>query len=134
MARRGGSRYRSLRQRLRALTVRRKRGLNTPCWEWCSVKRGRTGNYPRVNLWAEGQARQLAAHRLSKVVSEIGRARDEHLALALYDLYKVAGFELDHECENPCCVRPSHLTWRDHDDHLELTVQRRRARRGRCDE
>lgn len=118
--------YGSLAERLRASADERLKTHQTPCFEWRLVLRGRTGNYPRVNVRHSGQHRQFAAHRLAKVLSECGS--DEHLAPLLYDFYNVAGFELDHECENPRCIRPSHLVWRDRGEHLGLTIQRRRER------
>jgi hypothetical protein len=121
--------YQTLAHRLQASTAPKRRRLRTPCWEWTGLTRGRTGDYPRINVRIDGVHRQFSAHRLAKVLAEVGD--DEHLVAALYDLYRIAGFELDHECENPRCIRPSHTTWRDHDEHLQLTIERRRARRSR---
>lgn len=104
-----------------------------PCWLWTSTLRGRTGNYPMINMRVEGSHRQLAAHRVALVVREIMErgGEDWDLFWPLYLMYSVAGFEADHsECNNPKCVNGDHLVWRTREEHLELTISRRRARLG----
>lgn len=114
----------------------RLRGLSTidledpdSCWTWNSTLRGRTNTYPRINLRIEGEHRQLSAHRVSLIVAEILEAgEDWDLLWPLYLFYSIAGFEADHNCNNPKCVNSSHLTWRTREEHLELTLGRRKAK------
>lgn len=100
------------------------------CWLWTSTTRGRTGNYPMINVRVDGQHRQLAAHRVSLVAKEImDNGGDWDLFGPLYELYSIAGFEADHsECNRPLCVNCSHLVWREKEEHRALTIQRRRMR------
>ena len=57
---------------------------------------------------------------------------DWDLFWPLYLSYSTAGFEADHECNNPLCVNSCHLVWRTQEEHLELTLQRRRERKVAC--
>lgn len=108
------------------------------CWLWKGVLRGRTKNYPRINVrTVEGGHRQLSAHRLSLVVREILEAggEDWDLIWPLYHLYLVAEFEADHStCNNPRCINDAHLVWRTKEEHLALTIERRRKRVRVCPE
>lgn len=100
------------------------------CWLWTSTVRGRTGNYPMINVRVEGSHRQLAAHRVALVAREVmENGGDWDLFWPLYLFYSVAGFEADHECNTPLCVNSCHLVWRTHEEHLALTLARRAARK-----
>ncbi len=120
--------YLDLYHRLRGLS---RIDLEDPdaCWLWTSTVRGRTKNYPMINVRIDGHHRQLAAHRVALVAREIvDHGGDWDLLGPLLHLYSLAGFEADHECNNPSCVNSDHLVWRTKKAHLALTLERRRLR------
>lgn len=124
-----GVKYRNIAQRLRANAHRMRCG----CLLWKGPKRGRTGDYPMFNVRMNGQHRQIAAHRAALVAAEIRANRGGRWDLfgALYELYSIAGFEADHsgDCHSPSCINAKHLVWREKDDHLRVTIERRKARK-----
>lgn len=93
------------------------------CWLWRGARRGRTGEYPQINVYVGGKARSLPAHRVSLVSHEVGAEME--VFYDLYLLYGFAGFEADHECNNPLCVNPGHLQWLSEREHRRITVERR---------
>lgn len=82
---------------------------DTGCWEWTGPTSGdgRGGGYPRMSL--DGQT--VAAHRV--VFTNIHG-------------YVPSKKQIDHKCNNRCCVNPEHLTMMTH-----LRNQRLRAARAR---
>lgn len=85
------------------------------CWLWGGEVR-RTG-YGAVAIWGPKKnrrfvwRRRLAAHRVSYEL-HVGPIPD--------------GVELDHRCRNRGCVNPDHLQPLTHDEHVAVTVERRR--------
>lgn len=122
---RGTKKYLDLYHRLRALSEIDPESADS-CWLWKGVLRGRTKNYPRMNIWADGVHRSIAVHRAALVIAEIDG--DWECFWPLYQLYLLAGFEADHRrCNNPRCVNGDHLKWETKEDHLALTLARRRV-------
>ena len=112
-ARRG--RYPNMRERILALSFV---DPVTECWLWLGkVTRGKTGNAPprpRMNVWQDGKARTVGAHR------EAYRAFNGPI---------LAGFEVGHTCENTLCVNPGHLRAVTHGENMETENAARTRRR-----
>ena len=96
-----------IRQKIRENVQIEDRGHDTPChiWKGSDSGTGRGGGYPRMSL--DGQT--VAVHIVS-FVNEHG--------------YVPGKKQVDHLCNNRCCVNPEHLDMVTH-----RTNQRRRTQR-----
>ena len=82
--------------------------METRCWEWEGAKD--RGGYGIFN--ADGSARR--AHRLS----------------LSFGLGRMPGGHVLHKCDNPACVRPSHLMEGDHEENMRQRTERGRTSKG----
>lgn len=94
----------TLRERLEARTVR-----SQLCWEWTGTRDKR--GYGRLTVGNK----PILAHRISWEVYK-GKIPD--------------GAQVLHRCDNPCCVRPSHLFLGDHDANMADKMAKKRHRFG----
>jgi hypothetical protein len=79
----------------------------TGCWEWTAAKMGRGYGFIKV----PGTRTQVGAHRLSYLIHE-GIIPD--------------GMSVCHVCDNPGCVRPTHLFLGSTKDNLQDMKQKGR--------
>ena len=84
--------------------------ISESCWIWKSSKN--TAGYGRTNLMGRGHKTQFA-HRLSWELF-VGKIND--------------GMNILHTCDNPSCVRPSHLSIGTQSDNIVDAVRKGRHR------
>ena len=70
------------------------------CWVWNGARDKR--GYGRVGIKEQGISKTFLAHRVA----------------FLYENVVPEGFELDHLCRNPSCVRPAHLEVVTHTENV----------------
>lgn len=85
------------------------------CWEW-SAGRNRFG-YGKFSVTRNGKKSTIAAHRYAYLV-EVGEI--------------ATGLLVCHQCDNPGCVRPSHLWLGTGADNMGDKVRKGRQSRGQA--
>jgi hypothetical protein len=80
------------------------------CWLW----QGSTNQFGYAVFWLAG--RQVRAARVALFLD--GRVPNDHRSFAL------------HHCDNPACVRPTHLYWGTHTENMADRANRGRTARG----
>jgi len=102
--------------------------LDDECWLGDGAKVCRYG-YHRMNFWVPGLGRAVALS--THIALWCALQADVHTVDELYLAYlefRCSGLELDHECNEPACRNPGHLTPRTPTEHRQITLERRAAR------
>jgi hypothetical protein len=87
------------------------------CWHWVGAM---NAGYGAFKVSKGGKLSRIAAHRVMYEL-EIG---GQEFADNYSDLV------VRHQCDNPCCVNPMHLTAGTHRDNVQDRVDRDRSARG----
>lgn len=87
--------------------------MSDECWEWTGTLTDK--GYGVFRVWHWDRQSSIRAHRLAWEL-----VTGQRLPLPL---------EPHHECENRACVRPTHLKWVTHAEHMRLEAAIRRRRR-----
>jgi hypothetical protein len=100
---------------------------------WCGVEKQRSSwGYCRITLrWQEDRRdhhRAFSAHILAWVLKDLPPTVTPAQAVAAYRAFQAEGLELDHQCNNPRCRRPSHLEPVTHSENERRKHERRAAR------
>lgn len=82
-------------------------GMDTPCWIWIAGKY--TNGYGTIQTDIK---KICLAHRVSWEIEYKSPIPD--------------GFEVCHHCDNPACVRPSHLFLGTHKDNMHDMIKKNR--------
>lgn len=88
------------------------------------------GGYERIATWIPGlnYARFfMTAHVAAWVVQQTGAATMDELYL-YYCEVRASGLQLDHECENPGCRNPDHVSPRTQTENIQAGKDRALAR------
>ncbi len=81
---------------------------------WCATGRGWRfcrGGYARLDVrirGLDGTQRRLTGHIVAWLLDHLGPLSNDDLWLAYCEV-RASGLQFDHCCENPDCIRPSHL-------------------------
>jgi hypothetical protein len=81
---------------------------------WCANGRGWRfcrGGYARLDVRIRGldwATRRLTGHVVAWLLDQLGPLSRDDLWLAYCEV-RASGLQFDHRCENPDCIRPSHL-------------------------
>jgi hypothetical protein len=96
------------------------------CYEWTGSLTG-TG-YARVNVWADGHAWTLMAHRVAYQLAH-GLLPDGHeVGHSCHD--RDASCRAGNACPHRRCCHPGHLVAQSHLDNMRQSWRRRRGRTG----
>lgn len=104
------------------------------CWLGTERSSGR-GSYIQVNARVPGLGGRIvkfSAHVLTWVAHETGATCWDELYL-LYQEFRASGLEIGHECHNPECRRPAHLTPMTHVENIAQRDARRSSRGAAAD-